>query len=128
MTNILNHIKAAAFTAALLVFISIGCKEKTEAPAPLPIAQAPQAMEAAFKDAKPELKKKADAAIAALKDKKIDTALVLLQDLSVLPELTAKQRDAATGSMLAANVELKTAAEKGDAQAAELMKVRRMSK
>jgi hypothetical protein len=92
------------------------------------IAEAPQAVAAAFKDAKPDLKKKADGAIAALKDKKWDAALLMLQDLSVLPGLTPQQREAATGSMLAANQELKAAAEKGDAQASELMNARRMSK
>jgi hypothetical protein len=125
-SKILNHV--FLISVALACFTLAGCKEKTEAPAPLPIAEAPQAVAAAFKDAKPDLKKKADGAIAALKDKKWDAALLMLQDLSVLPGLTPQQREAATGSMLAANQELKAAAEKGDAQASELMNARRMSK
>jgi len=126
----INHIRLTLSTAAagLLLCLASGCKQNSAAPAALPISQAPQAIEMAFKDAKPELKKKADEAVAALNEKKMDRALVLLQELSVKSGLTARQREAAAGSMLAANQEVQAAAAKGDAQADALVQYRRMSK
>ena len=121
-------IKLSALAAAILCLAQAGCKENAAAPAELPLSQAPQAVEMAFKDAKPELKIKAIAAIAALKENKADNALYLLQELSIQAGLTPRQRETAAGSMLAANSAVQTAAANGDRQASALVQYRRMNK
>jgi hypothetical protein len=112
----------------LVCLAAAGCKENSSAPAPLPIAQAPQAIETAFKDATPALKKKSADAVAALNAKETDKAFFLLQELANQPGLTTKQREASAASMLAARAELQAAADKGDTHASALVQYRRMSK
>lgn len=123
---ILNKLAVAAAMLACLAVA--GCKENSSAPAPLPIAQAPKAIEMTFKDAAPALKKKSADAVAALNAKEMDKALFLLQELANQPGLTPKQREVSAGGMLAARAEIQAAADKGDPQAAALVQFQRMAK
>ena len=120
--------RTVALIPLALFLASVGCTEQGAAPAALSISQVPEAMEKVFKNAPPEIKQKIEEALADLKRKEADKALVILQDLSNQPNLTPKQRQVTASSLLAVNAEVQSAAASGDQNAAVLVQYRRMSK
>ncbi|MEK7685262.1 MAG: hypothetical protein AAB466_07565 [Verrucomicrobiota bacterium] len=120
------HNKIALLLFCLL-FLAAGCG-KNKAPEPLALDQIPAAVEKAFSKAKPEIKNLAKQAVATIQSKDYTTALLQLQNLSAVPQLTAEQLSVATRSLLTVNAQMQAAASQGDAQAAEVLKMRTMSK
>ncbi|MBI4324325.1 MAG: hypothetical protein HY674_03595 [Chloroflexi bacterium] len=110
-----------------LLYLAAGCGQN-KAPEPLALDQIPAAVEKAFSKAKPEIKNLAKQAVTTIQSKDYTAALLQLQNLSAVPQLTAEQLSVATRSMLTVNAQMQAAASQGDAQAAEVLKMRTMSK
>lgn len=110
-----------------LLYLAAGCGQN-KAPEPLALDQIPAAVEKAFSKAKPEIKNLAKQAVTTIQSKDYTAALLQLQNLSAVPQLTAEQLSVATRSLLTVNAQMQAAASQGDAQAAEVLKMRTMSK
>jgi hypothetical protein len=118
---------AVLLCGGLLVCFGAGCGSGGP-PAPLALDQIPAAITKGFATAKPEHKELADRAVSALQAKETGKALLVIQGLCGVPELTKAQRAVATRALLALNEELQAAAARGDKEAAEFLRVRQANK
>jgi hypothetical protein len=118
---------AVLLCGCLLGFLGAGCGSGGP-PAPLALEQIPAAINKAFATAKPEHKELADRAVSALQGKETGKALLVIQGLCGVPELTKEQRAVATRAVLALNEELRAAAARGDKDAAEFLRMRQANK
>jgi len=118
---------SVAVAAALLVN---GCKKadatvSTAVPDP---AVTEQQIQSAFKDAKPEVKNAADQAAAALQNNEPGKAFLQLNALNYTPDLTPEERAAAAQSLNRVGQQLRSAAQRGDQEAAKLLDAYRSGK
>ncbi len=111
----------------LLACALAGCT-KDVPPGPISMDQVPTALKQGFARASTERKELVDRAISSLQDKELGKAMMVVQGLCAIPDLTEKQRDVATRVMLTLNQELKAAADRGDKEAAELLRARQLVK
>ncbi|MCX6883476.1 MAG: hypothetical protein WCR20_00375 [Verrucomicrobiota bacterium] len=105
-----------------------GCSKEYEVPSALTVAELPTALEKAFSSAAAERKELVDRSIGALKEGKLPNALMVIESLCAIPDLTPTQRTVATRAVLTLNQELQSAAAKGDKSAADFQKLRQSSK
>ena len=121
-------IPKARCVLGLIAILAGGCSGEVAPPKPIAVEQAPSTLGEAFKTAKPEAKKLADDAVAALGAKDYTKALFALQSLSSRSDLTPEQRDIASRSMLAVNKALAEQANSGDQQAQQTLQFQRSTK
>lgn len=112
----------------LALLLAAGCSQEAGPPKPIAVEQTPASLEEAFKGAKPEVKKLADDAVAALGAKDYTKAVFALQSLSARSDLTPPQRDVASRSLLAVNKALAEQANSGDQNAQQTLQFRRATK
>ncbi len=110
-------------TVALLAF-SVGCSKEAEAPQPLTLDQMPAALNQAFQKAPTERKELVERAVSAVQNKELSKALMVIEGLCAIPDLSPEQRETASRALLTVNQELQAAAERGDKSAADFQRLR----
>jgi len=110
------------------VFCLAGCGKEGVSLTPLPVAQAQEAFDKAFKNASAETRLAVRDAVEALKTTNSTKAVMVLQELSAQSGLTPAQQEVATRGLLTANAMMQTAAANGDHEAAEVIQIRRQNK
>ena len=113
----------ALLPVLLLSLFFAGC-EKNKPPQPLSVDQIPAAMNQAFAKAPAERKELVERAVSALQNKEISKALMVVEGLCAVPDLTSEQRETASRTLLTLNQELQAAAQRGDKSAAEFQRLR----
>jgi len=111
----------------LLALAVAGC-EKNKAPQPLAVDQIPVAMNQAFAKASTERKELVERAVSALQNKELSKALMVVEGLCAVPDLTLEQRETASRALLTLNQELQAAAQKGDKAAAQFQRLRQSAR
>lgn len=119
-----------AFLAVLLVplFFALGCDRSSAPPTALPVAELPTAFTKAFAKAKPEVNGVADQIVAAVQAQDYSTAFNALNSLIGKGNMTKEQVDVTSRALLTVNNLLQEAQAKGDAKAAETIKIYRETK
>ncbi len=118
-----------ALSCLMASLVGTGCsKTNQNAAAPVPVEQAPAAIETAFREAQGEIKQQATEAVTALQSQNDPAAFVQLQNLSGRSDLTAEQRKAAFASWMAVNARLQQSAANGNSAAQELLEKYKASK
>jgi hypothetical protein len=110
------------------VFVSAGCGGDTY-PTEMSLEDAPETIAEAFKDEKnANIKAMATQATQLLKARNYTGAHGILKQLMSLPDLTPEQRDLLAGGMMAVAENLQKAAEQGNAQAGQYLKMQSFGK
>ena len=110
------------------VLISTGCGSD-KYPTEMTLEDAPETIAEAFKDEKnPNIKAMATRATQLLKARNYTGAHAILKQLMSLPDLTPEQRDLLAGGMMAVAENLQKAAEQGNAQAGQYLKMQSFGK
>ena len=110
------------------VLISTGCGSD-KYPTEMSLEDAPETIAEAFKDEKnPNIKSMATRATQLLKARNYTGAHGTLKQLMSLPDLTPEQRDLIAGGMMAVAENLNKAAEEGNAQAGQYLKMQSFGK
>ena len=120
--------KSSTLAVLLVCTLGMGCNRSSAPPTPLSAAEFPAAFEKAFSRAKPEVKDLATQLVAALQSLDYSKAHAELQTLAGLPELTKEQITITSRGFLTVNTLLQEAQAKGDAKAAETIKIYRETK
>jgi len=108
--------------------ISTGCGSDRY-PTEMSLEDAPETIAEAFKDEKnPKIKSMATQATQLLKARNYTGAHGILKQLMSLPDLTPEQRDLIAGGMMAVAENLNKAAEQGNAQAGQYLKMKSFGK
>ncbi len=107
----------------LVAFLLAGCA-KNEAPKALTLAEMPAALNKAFAKASTERKELVARSISALQEGQLPNALMVVEGLCAIPDLTEEQRATASRALLTLNQELQAAAAKGDKAATDFQKLR----
>ena len=108
--------------------ISTGCGSDRY-PTEMSLDDAPETIAEAFKDEKnPKIKSMATQATQLLKARNYTGAHGTLKQLMSLPDLTPEQRDLIAGGMMAVAENLNKAAEQGNAQAGQYLKMQSFGK
>jgi hypothetical protein len=108
--------------------ISTGCGSDRY-PTEMSLEDAPETIAEAFKDEKnPKIKSMATRATQLLKARNYTGAHGTLKQLMSLPDLTPEQRDLIAGGMMAVAENLNKAAEEGNAQAGQYLKMQSFGK
>ena len=122
-----NFLRTALLPALLLSLFLAGC-EKNKPPQPLSVDQIPAAMNQAFAKAPAERKELVERAVSALQNKELSKALMVVEGLCAVPDLTPEQRETASRALLTLNQELQAAAQGGDKAAAEFQRLRQSAR
>ena len=110
------------------VLISTGCGSD-KYPTEMSLEDAPETIAEAFKDEKnANIKSMATRATQLLKARNYTGAHGTLKQLLSLPDLTPEQRDLIAGGMMAVAENLNKAAEQGNAQAGQYLKMQSFGK
>ena len=110
------------------VLISTGCGSD-KYPTEMTLEDAPETIAEAFKDEKnPNIKAMATRATQLLKARNYTGAHAILKQLMSLPDLTPEQRDLLAGGMMAVAENLQKAAEQGNTQAGQYLKMQSFGK
>ena len=110
------------------VLISTGCGSD-KYPTEMTLEDAPETIAEAFKDEKnANIKSMATRATQLLKARNYTGAHAILKQLMSLPDLTPEQRDLLAGGMMAVAENLQKAAEQGNTQAGQYLKMQSFGK
>ena len=110
------------------VVVSTGCGGDRY-PTEMSLEDAPETIAEAFKDEKnPNIKSMATRATQLLKARNYTGAHGTLKQLMSLPDLTPEQRDLIAGGMMSVAENLNKAAEEGNAQAGQYLKMQSFGK
>ena len=110
------------------VLISTGCGSD-KYPTEMSLEDVPDTIAEAFKDEKnANIKSMAIRATQLLKARNYTGAHAILKQLMSLPDLTPEQRDLLAGGMMAVAENLQKAAEQGNAQAGQYLKMQSFGK
>ena len=110
------------------LLISTGCGSD-KYPTEMSLEDAPETIAEAFKDEKnANIKAMATQATQLLKARNYTGAHGILKQLMSLPDLTPEQRDLLAGGMMAVAENLNKAAEQGNAQAGQYLKMQSLGK
>ena len=110
------------------VVVSTGCGGDRY-PTEMSLEDAPETIAEAFKDEKnPNIKSMATRATQLLKARNYTGAHGTLKQLMSLPDLTPEQRDLIAGGMMSVAENLNKAAEQGNAQAGQYLKMQSFGK
>ena len=116
------------FLTVVVSLSIVGCSGD-KYPKEISLEDAPETISAAFKDEKDEnIKAMADQATNLLKSKNYKAAHGVLKRLMVLKDLDTEQRDLIAGGLMAVAENLSKAAENGDAQAGQYLKMQSFGK
>tara|TARA_B100000482_G_scaffold78453_1_gene55729 strand:- start:2417 stop:2800 length:384 start_codon:yes stop_codon:yes gene_type:complete len=120
---------SAKFFSSIVFSLSIvGCSSD-KYPKEMSLEDAPETISAAFKNEKDEnIKAMADQATNLLKSKNYKAAHGVLKRLMALKDLDVEQRDLIAGGLMAVAENLSNAAEQGDAQAGQYLKMQSFGK
>tara|TARA_B100000475_G_scaffold196340_1_gene173851 strand:- start:248 stop:631 length:384 start_codon:yes stop_codon:yes gene_type:complete len=120
---------SANFFSSIVFSLSIvGCSSD-KYPKEMSLEDAPETISAAFKNEKDEnIKAMADQATNLLKSKNYKAAHGVLKRLMALKDLDVEQRDLIAGGLMAVAENLSNAAEQGDAQAGQYLKMQSFGK
>ena len=111
-------------STVVLLALAMGCSKEAQAPQPLSVDQVPTALNQAFQKASTERKELVERAVAAMQNKELSKALMVIEGLCAIPDLTPEQRETASRAMLTVNQELQAAAQRGDKSAADFQRMR----
>ena len=118
---------AFGFVVCISLFLA-GCSGDTY-PTQVSLENAPETIAEAFKDEKkPNIKAMAVQATQLLKSKNYTGAHGILKQLMSLKDLSAEQRDLIAGGLIAVAENLNKAAEQGNTQAAQYLKMQSFGK
>jgi hypothetical protein len=118
---------AFCFVVCISLFLA-GCSGDTY-PTQVSLENAPETIAEAFKDEKkPNIKAMAVQATQLLKSKNYTGAHGILKQLMSLKDLSAEQRDLIAGGLIAVAENLNKAAEQGNTQAAQYLKMQSFGK
>ncbi len=110
------------------LLLSAGCSSDSY-PTEMTLEDAPETIAEAFKDEKnANIKAMATQATQLLKARNYTGAHGILKQLMSLPDLTPEQRDLLAGGMMAVAENLQKAAEQGNAQAGQYLKMQSFGK
>ena len=112
----------------LVAFLAGGCGESSQPPAAISMDQIPAELGKAFASAQGETKNLSGLAATAVQRKEFSNAVMALETLGQRPDLTKIQSRKVAGAFMTVNAALLEAEAKGDPQATETLKVRRMTK
>ncbi len=127
MNNLIKN-SVVIFLTVLVSLSIVGCSGD-KYPKEISLEDAPETISAAFKDEKDEnIKAMADQATNLLKSKNYKAAHGVLKRLMVLKDLDTEQRDLIAGGLMAVAENLSKAAENGDAQAGQYLKMQSFGK
>ena len=116
------------FLGLVLSLSIVGCSGD-KYPKEISLEDAPETISAAFKDEKDDnIKAMADQATNLLKSKNYKAAHGVLKRLMALKDLDVEQRDLIAGGLMAVAENLSKAAEDGDAQAGQYLKMQSFGK
>ena len=110
---------------AILLAFAAGCSKEAKAPEPLTIDQLPAALNQAFQSAPKDRKELVEHVVKGMQDKAYTKALMAIETLCAIPELTPEQREIASQALLTVNQEFQAAIERGDKAAIEFQRLRR---
>ena len=121
--------KSAPLSVLLLVaFLMCGCGEATQPPKAISLDKIPAELQKAFASAEANTKELSGLAITAVQSKDLSKASAALDALARRSDLGKIQGRTVAGAAMTINAALLEAESKGDPQAAETLKVRRMTK
>ncbi len=121
--NSVNFFSSIVFSLSI-----VGCSSD-KYPKEMSLEDAPETISAAFKNEKDEnIKAMADQATNLLKSKNYKAAHGVLKRLMALKDLDVEQRDLIAGGLMAVAENLSNAAEQGDAQAGQYLKMQSFGK
>ena len=121
--NLVNFFSSILFSLSI-----VGCSSD-KYPKEMSLEDAPETISAAFKNEKDEnIKAMADQATNLLKSKNYKAAHGVLKRLMALKDLDVEQRDLIAGGLMAVAENLSNAAEQGDAQAGQYLKMQSFGK
>lgn len=121
--NSVNFFSSIVFSLSI-----VGCSSD-KYPKEMSLEDAPETISAAFKNEKDEnIKAMADQATNLLKAKNYKAAHGVLKRLMALKDLDVEQRDLIAGGLMAVAENLSKAAEQGDAQAGQYLKMQSFGK
>ncbi len=121
--NSVNFFSSIVFSLSI-----VGCSSD-KYPKEMSLEDAPETISAAFKNEKDEnIKAMADQATNLLKSKNYKAAHGVLKRLMALKDLDVEQRDLIAGGLMAVAENLSKAAEQGDAQAGQYLKMQSFGK
>ncbi|MBK7999463.1 MAG: hypothetical protein IPK15_12315 [Verrucomicrobia bacterium] len=123
-----NFHRMSLLAGCFVGFAICGCDRGSTSLAPMPVEQAPQAIEDAFKGAATEVAATATDATAAMKADETVVVLESLQELSQRPDISDEQRATAARAMAAYLQKAREAAEKGDKKAEDALQHYRATK
>ena len=124
--KLIEKVTLALLLAGLV--ISTGCGSDRY-PTEMSLEDAPETIAEAFKDEKnSKIKSMATQATQLLKARNYTGAHGILKQLMSLPDLTPEQRDLIAGGMMAVAENLNKAAEQGNAQAGQYLKMQSFGK
>jgi len=127
MNNLIKN-SVVIFLTVVVSLLIVGCSGD-KYPKEISLEDAPETISAAFKDEKDEnIKAMADQATNLLKSKNYKAAHGVLKRLMVLKDLDTEQRDLIAGGLMAVAENLSKAAENGDAQAGQYLKMQSFGK
>ena len=127
MNNLIKN-SVVIFLTVVVSLSIVGCSGD-KYPKEISLEDAPETISAAFKDEKDEnIKAMADQATNLLKSKNYKAAHGVLKRLMVLKDLDTDQRDLIAGGLMAVAENLSKAAENGDAQAGQYLKMQSFGK
>jgi len=127
MNNLIKN-SVVIFLTFVVSLLIVGCSGD-KYPKEISLEDAPETISAAFKDEKDEnIKAMADQATNLLKSKNYKAAHGVLKRLMVLKDLDTEQRDLIAGGLMAVAENLSKAAENGDAQAGQYLKMQSFGK
>jgi len=117
------RLKTIALALLLPLLFGAGCDRSSAPPTPLSAAELPAAFTKAFGKAKPEVKEVADRIAAAVQAQDYSNAFNDLNSLIGKPNLTKEQVSVMSRGLQTVNTLLQEAQAKGDAKAAETIRV-----
>ena len=127
MNNLIKN-SVVIFLTVVVSLSIVGCSGD-KYPKEISLEDAPETISAAFKDEKDEnIKAMADQATNLLKSKNYKAAHGVLKRLMALKDLDVEQRDLIAGGLMAVAENLSNAAEQGDAQAGQYLKMQSFGK
>ncbi len=116
------------FALLLVLGLGAGCNRTEPPPDPIPAAELPAALEAAFAQAKPEAKTQASQVVALVRARDYPKAFAALQALATRPGLSKDQLRVVSGATLTVNSLLQEAQTQGDTKAIQTLENYRRDK
>jgi hypothetical protein len=109
---------------AVMLALAAGCSKDAKAPDPLTVDQMPAALTQAFQNAPADQKEVVEHVVKGMETKAYGKALMAVETLCAIPELTPEQREIASQALLTVNAEFQAAVERGDKAAIEFKRLR----